>query len=232
MVASFKLQKPVALLNANVVKLQYDIFAEIGVPNTTVTLSIMFLLIFCVLFCFSPLILFMFQVAVIKMEPLGINSTNIVFGMWPYPKNSNISTGLSLLKSSFVSLVLRQSTLHLTTPLFGRSYFFQILKFPGGITVVPPQNAFLLQKEHMIFNFSLNYPIYQVEDKIDELKDQMKLGLHLTSYEVCLLSLFIDIPNLNILISFSATVALVSYYILARSLLVYFFANILFLRSF
>lgn len=127
----------------------------------------------------------MFQVAVIKMEPLGINSTNVVFGILPYPKNSNISTGLSLLKSSFVSLVLRQSTLHLTTALFGSSYFFQILKFPGGITVVPPQNAFLLQKEHMIFNFSLNFPIYQVEDKIDELKEQMKLGLDLTSYEVC-----------------------------------------------
>ncbi|PKU64884.1 uncharacterized protein LOC110102923 [Dendrobium catenatum] len=166
-VASFKLQKPVALLNANVAKLQYDIFAEIGVPNTTV--------------------------AVINMEPLGINSTNIVFGMWPYPKNSNISTGLSILKSSFVSLVLRQSDLHLTTSLFGSSYFFQILKFPGGITVVPPQNAFLLQKEHMIFNFSLNFPIYQVEDKIDELKDQMKLGLHLTSYEI----LFVRLTNIN-----------------------------------
>ncbi|XP_020590045.1 uncharacterized protein LOC110031271, partial [Phalaenopsis equestris] len=165
--ASFRLQKPVALLNLNVAKLQYDIFAEIGVPNTTVS--------------------------VFNMEPFGINSTNIVFGMWPYPKKSNISTGLSILKSSFVSLVLRQSTLHLTTPLFGSSYFFQILKFPGGITIVPLQNAFLLQKEHMIFNFSLNFPIYQVEDKIDELKDQMKLGLRLTSYEI----LFVRLTNIN-----------------------------------
>lgn len=166
-VASFKLQKPVDFLNANAMKLQYDIFNEIGVPNTTV--------------------------AVIDMDPLGTNSTNVVFGMLPYPKSSNISTGLSILKSSFVSLVLRQSILHLTAPLFGTAYFFQILKFPGGITIVPPQNAFLLQKEHMIFNFSLNFPIYQVQDKIDELKVQMKLGLHLTSYEI----LFVRLTNIK-----------------------------------
>lgn len=164
-VASFRLQKPISLLNANVAKLQYDIFNEIGVPNTTV--------------------------AVIYLDPSGINTTNVVFGVWPYPKNSNVSTGLSILKSSFVSLVLQQSTLHLTTALFGSSYTFQILEFPGGITIIPPQIAFLLQKEHVLFNFTLNFPIYQVQDKVDELKDQMKLGLHLKSYEI----LFVKLTN-------------------------------------
>ncbi|KAL0911541.1 hypothetical protein M5K25_019689 [Dendrobium thyrsiflorum] len=164
-VASFRLQKPISLLNANIAKLQYDIFNEIGVPNTSV--------------------------AVIYLDPFRINTTDVVFGVWPYPKNLNISTGLSILKSSFVSLVLQQSTLHLTTPLFGSSYFFQILEFPGGITIVPPQIAFLLQKEHMLFNFTLNFPIYQVQDKVDELKDQMKFGLHLKSYEI----LFVKLTN-------------------------------------
>lgn len=164
-VASFRVQKPFSLLNANVAKLQYDIFNEIGVPNTTV--------------------------AVIFLDPLGINTTNVVFGLWPYPKNSNISIGLSILKSSFVSLVLRQSTL--TMPLFGSSNFFQVLKFIGGITIVPPQMAFLLQEEHMLFNFTLNFPIYQVQEKIDELKDQMKLGLLLKSYEI----LFVKLTNIK-----------------------------------
>ncbi|KAI0498115.1 hypothetical protein KFK09_021356 [Dendrobium nobile] len=164
-VASFRLQKPISLLNANIAKLQFDIFNEIGVPNTTV--------------------------AIIYLDPFIINTTDVVFGVWPYPKNLNISTGLSILKSSFVSLVLQQSTLHLTTPLFGSSYFFQILEFPGGITIVPPQIAFLLQKEHMLFNFTLNFPIYQVQDKVDELKDQMKFGLHLKSYEI----LFVKLTN-------------------------------------
>ncbi|KAG0496057.1 hypothetical protein HPP92_000748 [Vanilla planifolia] len=34
--ASFILQKPISVLDANVAKLQYDIFDEIGVPNTTI----------------------------------------------------------------------------------------------------------------------------------------------------------------------------------------------------
>lgn len=38
-VASFKVQKPVSLLNANIAKLQYDIFEEIGVPNSSVPSS-------------------------------------------------------------------------------------------------------------------------------------------------------------------------------------------------
>ncbi|PKA53173.1 hypothetical protein AXF42_Ash009903 [Apostasia shenzhenica] len=165
--ASFILQEPIYLLRSNVAKLQYDIYDEISVPNAIVT--------------------------IMYLEPLGINSTNVVFGVLPYPKESNISTGLSILKSSFVSLVLQQSTLHLTTSLFGSSYFFQVLKFPGGITVVPLQHAFLLQKEKLLFNFSLNFPIYQVQDKIDELKEQMRLGLHLKTYEI----LFVRLSNID-----------------------------------
>jgi hypothetical protein len=116
----------------------------------------------------------------------GSNWTTVVFGVWPYPKGSTISsTWISILKSSFMSLVAKQSTLHLTTSLFGNSSFFEVLKYPGGITIIPSQSAFLLQKPHAFFNFTLNFPIYKVEEKINELKYQMKLGLLLNSYEVC-----------------------------------------------
>ncbi|KAJ8492017.1 hypothetical protein OPV22_013738 [Ensete ventricosum] len=168
-VASFRLQKPVALLNANVGKLQFDIFEEIGVPDSSV--------------------------AVIYLEPLGgSNWTNVVFGVWPYPRNSALSTtGLSILRESFMSLVVRQSTLHLTASLFGNSWFFEVLKFPGGITIIPPQRAFLLQKVQMLFNFTLNFSIDQVQHKVSELKDQMKAGLLLNSNE----NLYVRLTNLE-----------------------------------
>ncbi|URE22852.1 zinc finger protein [Musa troglodytarum] len=168
-VASFRLQKPVALLNANIGKLQFDIFEEIGVPDSSV--------------------------AIIYLEPLGgSNWTNVVFGVWPYPRNSTLSTtGLSILRESFMSLVVRQSTLHLTASLFGNSWFFEVLKFPGGITIIPPQRAFLLQKVQMLFNFTLNFSIDQVQDKVSELKDQMKAGLLLNSNE----NLYVRLTNLE-----------------------------------
>lgn len=168
-VASFRLQKTVFQQNANIPQLQYDIFDEIGVPNSLVM--------------------------VMSLEPLTVlNMTNVVFGIWPYPKNSTISaTGLSILKSSFVSLFGQQSTLHLSTSLFGNSSFFQVLKFPGGITIIPPQNAFLLQKVNVLFNFTLNFSIYQVQSKVGELKEQMKSGLLLSSYE----NLYVSLTNLN-----------------------------------
>ncbi|CAL9782481.1 unnamed protein product [Musa acuminata subsp. burmannicoides] len=168
-VASFKLQKPVAELNANIVKLQLDIFEEIGVPNSSV--------------------------AIISLEPLGgSNWTNVVFGVWPYPKNSTISsTGLSILRSSFMSLVIQQSTLHLTRSLFGNSSLFEVQKFPGGITIIPLQHVFLLQKVHVLFSFKLNSPIYQVENKLRELKDQMKFGLLLNPNE----NLYVKLTNLE-----------------------------------
>jgi hypothetical protein len=84
------------------------------------------------------------------------------------------STLLSILRASFMSLVIEESTLHLTQSLFGSSSFFQVLKFPGGITIIPPQAAFLVQKPYASFNFTLNFPIYEVKDKTNELKDQMK----------------------------------------------------------
>ncbi|XP_042467871.1 uncharacterized protein LOC122051024 isoform X1 [Zingiber officinale] len=168
-IASFKLQKSLSMLNTNLPRLQLDIFEEIGVPNS--------------------------WVSIISLEPISdTNWTTVVFGVLPYPSTAMISsTALSILRSSFMSLVVRQSTFHLTTSLFGNSSSFEVLKFPKGITIIPPQNIFLLQKVHTFFTFKLNFPINQVEDKIGELRDQMKVGLLLTSNE----NLYIKLTNLE-----------------------------------
>jgi hypothetical protein len=93
---------------------------------------------------------------------------------------------ISLIKSLFTSLVIRQSVLRLTSSfLFGDPYFFEVLKFKGGITIIPQQNAFPLQTVQTKFNFSLNFPIYQIQSNYNELTSQLKSGLRLTSYEVC-----------------------------------------------
>ncbi|KAL6610082.1 hypothetical protein ACP70R_040051 [Stipagrostis hirtigluma subsp. patula] len=107
-------------------------------------------------------------VAVNFLRPLGAsNWTNVIFSIVPYPKYSTISsTWLSILR---------------------------VLKFPGGITIIPPQAAFLLQKPYASFNFTLNFPIYKVQEKTNELKDQMKTGLRLNAYE----NLYIKLTNLQ-----------------------------------
>ncbi|KAJ1692165.1 hypothetical protein LUZ63_008863 [Rhynchospora breviuscula] len=168
-VASFRLQRTVAELKENISRLEYDIYAEVGSPGTIVSVS--------------------------SLEPVnGSSYTTVVFSIWPYPKDSTISpTWISIIRSSFMSLVVRQSTLQLTEPLFGNSSFFEVLRFPGGITVIPPQSAFLLQRPHAFFNFTLNFPIYKVQDKVEELKEQMKQGLYLNSYE----NLFVKLTNLE-----------------------------------
>ncbi|KAL5994690.1 hypothetical protein ACLOJK_024743 [Asimina triloba] len=157
--ASFKLQKSVSLLQDNIVNLENDIFEEIGVGNSMVLIE--------------------------SLEPLaGSNRTNVVFGVWPYEKNSTISSaGLSILRSYFVSFVVHQPNLHLG-PLFGDPSSFQVLKFPGGITVIPPQSGFPLQKGQVIFNFTLNFCIDQIQGIFDELQYQLKSGLHLTQFEL------------------------------------------------
>ncbi|XP_062208036.1 uncharacterized protein LOC133909568 [Phragmites australis] len=165
--ASFRLQKTVPELSGNKSKLELDIYEEIGFPNSTV---------------------------VVKMlHPLdGSNWTNVIFSIVPFPENLTIpSTWLSILRSYFMSLVVRQSTLHLTEALFGNSSSFEVVKFPGGITIIPPQTAFLLQKPHATFNFTLNYPINKIQDRTNELKDQMKAGLLLNPYE----NLYIKLTN-------------------------------------
>ncbi|KAF7015305.1 hypothetical protein CFC21_029180 [Triticum aestivum] len=140
-VASFMLQKTVSELNESIPKLEFDIYEEIGIPNSTVAVNF--------------------------LQPSGAsNWTNVIFS---------------------------QSTLQLTESLFGNSSFFEVLKFPGGITIIPPQAAFLVQKPYASFNFTLNFPIDKVQDKTNELKDQMRAGLLLDTNEI----LYIKLTNLE-----------------------------------
>ncbi|KAK9156571.1 hypothetical protein Scep_003145 [Stephania cephalantha] len=173
-VASFKLQKPVSELNAYIPQLELDIFEEMAIFNSTVE--------------------------VLSLVPSAAsNMTIVVFSVVPITKNSNISSAsLSLLKSDFVSFVLHQSSLRLSPSLFGDPFAFEVLKLKGGITVVPQQSAFLLQKVQTLFDFSLNFSIYQILDSFNELEKQLKSGLRLSSFE----NLYVSLSN-----SYGSTVA-------------------------
>ncbi|XVF00715.1 hypothetical protein REPUB_Repub04eG0025300 [Reevesia pubescens] len=122
------------------------------------------------------------------------NSTDVVFGVLSDPIYSPINpVSLSVLKSSLIELFLQQSNLTLTTTIFGQPSEFEILKFPGGITVIPVQPAFIWQITQMLFNFTLNNSIVEILDNFIELRDQLKYGLHLRSYE----NLFVQLTNIN-----------------------------------
>lgn len=123
---------------------------------------------------------------IISLEPIaGSNTTKVVFGIDPDAKYSRISqTTQSFIRDNFVSLVTQQTSLRLTMSLFGEPFLFEVLKFPGGITIIPSQSAFLLQKVQIYFNFTLNFSIHQIQLNFGELTSQLKLGLHLASFEV------------------------------------------------
>ncbi|MBA0739197.1 hypothetical protein Gogos_012487 [Gossypium gossypioides] len=167
--ACFTLQKPVSELVDHIQKLEYDIYEEIGVPET--------------------------KVAILSMHPSGeSNSTNVVFGFLSNPVHRPISpVALSVLRSSLIELFLRRSNLTLTTPIFGQPSKFEILKFRGGITVIPVQSASIFQITQFLFNFTLYNSISEIEHKCIELRDQLKYGLHLRSYE----NLFVRLTNKN-----------------------------------
>ncbi|CAA7401573.1 unnamed protein product [Spirodela intermedia] len=167
--ASFVLQKPLSLVSSYSAHLEYDIFEEIGVPNT--------------------------KVSIIDMSPLtSLNSTYVVFGVLPNPKDAVISPiVLSVLRSSLIELVLQESNLSLTTSIFGHPSSFEVLKFPGGITVIPIQSASIWQMSQVLFNFTLNNSITQIQRNLDELKGQLKYGLNLRSYE----NVYVQMTNLN-----------------------------------
>ncbi|GAB2221690.1 hypothetical protein Drorol1_Dr00012875 [Drosera rotundifolia] len=168
-VASFKLEKPMSSLQDNMGQLEADILDEIEVPDA--------------------------KVVILSLESSygsKSNITSVVFGIDLETKDPSLSiAALSLIRDSFESLVVRQSSLKLTASLFGEPYFFEVLKFPGGITVTPPQIAFLLQKFHLSFNFTLSFSIYEIQENFDELKSQLRSGLHLASYE----NLYISLTN-------------------------------------
>ncbi|XP_027163730.1 uncharacterized protein LOC113763933 isoform X1 [Coffea eugenioides] len=167
--AYLRLQKPVAQLLPHINELEYDIFGEIGVPST--------------------------KVAVLSMHRAGLsNITDVVFGVLSDPLSVPINpVFLSVLKSSFVELFLLQSNLTLTNTTFGEPSSFEILKFPGGITLIPEQSPSIWSVPQILFNFTLNNSIYEIREKFVELKTQLKLGLDLMPDEI----VYIQVTNNN-----------------------------------
>lgn len=120
------------------------------------------------------------------MHPLDpSNWTYVVFGVLPDQHDAPITpVALSVIKSSLVELVLRRWNLSLTESIFGQPSSIEVLKFPGGITVVPTQSASVLMKPQILFNFTLNNSVSQIQENLAQLKGQLKYGLQLKSYEV------------------------------------------------
>ncbi|URE35650.1 hypothetical protein MUK42_15942 [Musa troglodytarum] len=167
--ASLVLQKPISLLATNAARLENDILEEIGIPNT--------------------------KVSVIYMHSLDPeNSTYVVFGFLPDPKNASISlSALSILRSTLINLVLQQINISLTSSIFGHPSSFELLKFPGGITVIPLQSDSIWDIAHILFNFTLNNNIEEILENIGRLKDELKFGLNLRSYE----NVYVKLTNIN-----------------------------------
>ncbi|KAL3538561.1 hypothetical protein ACH5RR_001927 [Cinchona calisaya] len=167
--AYLTLQRPVAQLVPHINELEYDIFEEIGVPST--------------------------KVMILSMHKAGVsNVTDVVFGILPDQLNISINpVFLSLLKLSFIELFLQQSNLTLTNTTFGQPSSFEILRFAGGITLIPEQSPSILKIPKTLFSFTLNNSIYEIKQNIVELKTQMKLGLHLLPDEI----VYIQVTNNN-----------------------------------
>lgn len=166
----FRLQKPVSELIPYISRLEYDINEEIGVPSL--------------------------KVAVLSMHQADLsnwngssNWTDVVFGFLPDPINSTtIPVALSLLKSSLIDLFLQKCNLTLTYPIFGKPSSFEILRFPTGVTIIPEITPLLSLP---LVNFTLNSSIYDIKENLPELKEQLKLGLHLMPNEM----VYIQVTN-------------------------------------
>ncbi|XP_030513241.2 uncharacterized protein LOC115727209 [Rhodamnia argentea] len=156
---SFRLEKPVSEIVMRIGRLEYDIYSEIGVPDT--------------------------KVAVLSAHKSGsTNYTDVVFGVLSDQMNVPINqVSLSVLRSYLIDLFLRQTNLTVTASLFGQPSELQILKFPGGITVNPMQSASIWQIPQILFNFTLYQSIREIQENFLEFKEQLKYGLRLRSYE-------------------------------------------------
>eukprot|EP00252_Welwitschia_mirabilis_P019078 TRINITY_DN4326_c0_g1_i1.p1 TRINITY_DN4326_c0_g1~~TRINITY_DN4326_c0_g1_i1.p1 ORF type:complete len:521 (-),score=68.12 TRINITY_DN4326_c0_g1_i1:425-1987(-) len=166
--ASFMLPSPVSLIKEHVPELEWEIWEEIGARDT--------------------------KVKIISLSNLTeSNGTEVAFGIVPsegIPAISSVS--LSLMREVFMVLVLGQYNLSLnSSDIFGRASNFQVLAFPGGITIVPEQNRYPLERKEVLFNFTLHYSIEQVLKNLGQLKEQLQNGLNISSNE----NLFVQLTN-------------------------------------
>ncbi|KAJ0229112.1 hypothetical protein HA466_0319140 [Hirschfeldia incana] len=158
--ACFRLHKPASELISHKGKLEMDIFSSIHLRNNT-------------------------KVTVLSLHQSDAsNFTDVKFGVLPVPTNHTLrKDSLTSLRSSFVNLFAQRSTLNLTTSALGKPTSFQVLKFPGGITVDPlglePVSGLL----ELMFSFTLDFSLSAIQDKVDLLKTQLELVLDLELFE-------------------------------------------------
>ncbi|XP_038891823.1 uncharacterized protein LOC120081196 isoform X1 [Benincasa hispida] len=163
----FVLQKPVNELLPHIKRLEFDINGELDIPNL--------------------------KVSILSMHDLGeSNRTYVVFGLLSEYITTPINpVSLSLLRSSLYDLFLSESNLTLTTSIFGQPSTFQILKFPGGISIIPFQHASIWEFPQIVFNFTLTNSISEILDNFAKFKSQLMFGLRLRPYE----NVYLQITN-------------------------------------
>lgn len=112
------------------------------------------------------------------------NQTNVIFGFLPDPVDSSSTpVSLSLLKSALLELYLRDTNLTLTYSIFGQPSLFEVLKCPGGITMMPDHIPFWGLSD-ILFNFTLHSSIDEIRENFTALKEQLIVGLRLSHNEV------------------------------------------------
>lgn len=164
--ASFRLEKPVSDIVPHIARLEYDILEEIAIPGL--------------------------KVAILSVHGAGVaNQTDVTFGFLPDPIDSSITpVSLSLLKSALLDLYLRDTNLTLTSSIFGWPSSFEVLKCPGGITMMPERLSFLNLPD-ILFNFTLHNSTDEIRENFIELREQLKFYLRVRTDE----HVFLQVTN-------------------------------------
>ncbi|XP_051192510.1 uncharacterized protein [Lolium perenne] len=143
--ASFILSKPPAQLASHVTMLEEEIYQQIGVPNTKVSVS---------------------------MQTLK-DVTYVRFSILPDTMNTSISAQyMQVLRNNLIQLTLQQLNLSLTPSVFGDPFCVEVLGFPGGITmeVEHPQQNSTVDPAQPFFSMTLDLSIRQLRRLIQMMK--------------------------------------------------------------
>ncbi|KAM0926902.1 hypothetical protein ACQ4PT_003063 [Festuca glaucescens] len=145
--ASFILSKPPAQLASHVTMLEEEIYRQIGVPNTKVSVS---------------------------MQTFSLKDvTYVKFGILPDTMNTSISAqSIQVLRNNLIQLTLQQLNFSLTPSVFGDPFCVEVLGFPGGITieVEHPQQNSTIDPAQPFFSMTLDLSIRQLRRLIQKMK--------------------------------------------------------------
>ncbi|XP_010480421.1 PREDICTED: uncharacterized protein LOC104759160 [Camelina sativa] len=172
--ASFKLRKPVSEVTSQKGALEDEIFRSICLSNDT-------------------------KVIVLSLrQSCSCKYTDVEFAVVPVSAGYEISTqSLTSLRSSFVNLLEQRSKLNLTTTCFGKPYSFQVLKFPGGISVDPSGSIPVPSFGYVgnILNITLDRSISEIlpDNKAQKLSGKLAVTLYLEPQE----SIYFRLTNIQ-----------------------------------